>query len=341
MFHFVPSGEPARWADERRPTTEPSGGGRAAPGADALRNEERILAAGPPARPLAGCDALRHRRRGGGLALDPLPPLRRPQRAAGAARRAARGRRGAPSRGPAAARSASAAGGRSPSTRSMSSTRCRRSSCRSSWSPRPSGSPASRSRSTSSTSTAAACSAWPAPTASASELEAPLAIGPELDAEGIALVRGRLDRPAGVELFALWLRGRAIGALVAFGTPARAADRARPPGRRRDHPRRPLHRRLRPGAAAQAAARRGRDPAEPAAAADRPPRRRRSRRQRPAELRGRRGLVRRRRKPRRGLVLARRRPRRHHPGRRLERDRPRRPAGRRAARAPRSARRSW
>jgi serine phosphatase RsbU (regulator of sigma subunit) len=52
------------------------------------------------------------------------------------------------------------------------------------------------------------------------ELAAPLAIGPELDAEGISRLRADLatDFP-GVELFPLWLRGRAIGALVAFGTP--------------------------------------------------------------------------------------------------------------------------
>lgn len=52
------------------------------------------------------------------------------------------------------------------------------------------------------------------------ELTAPLAIGPELDAEGIARLRAVLaaDFP-GVELFPLWLRGRATGALVAFGTP--------------------------------------------------------------------------------------------------------------------------
>lgn len=52
------------------------------------------------------------------------------------------------------------------------------------------------------------------------ELAAPLAIGPELDAEGIARLRTDLaaDYP-GVELFPLWLRGRAIGALIAFATP--------------------------------------------------------------------------------------------------------------------------
>jgi serine phosphatase RsbU (regulator of sigma subunit) len=48
-------------------------------------------------------------------------------------------------------------------------------------------------------------------------LHAPYAIGPELDAEGIALVRERIERPGEVEVFALWLRGRAIGAFLAFG----------------------------------------------------------------------------------------------------------------------------
>jgi serine phosphatase RsbU (regulator of sigma subunit) len=51
------------------------------------------------------------------------------------------------------------------------------------------------------------------------ELAAPLAIGPELDAGGVAMLRADLARLPGVELFALWLRGRAIGALVAFGRP--------------------------------------------------------------------------------------------------------------------------
>jgi serine phosphatase RsbU (regulator of sigma subunit) len=52
------------------------------------------------------------------------------------------------------------------------------------------------------------------------ELEAPLAIGPELDAEGLARLRASVaDEFPGVELFPLWLRGRATGALVAFGTP--------------------------------------------------------------------------------------------------------------------------
>lgn len=51
------------------------------------------------------------------------------------------------------------------------------------------------------------------------ELRAPFAIGPELDADGIAALRQSLAELRGVELFALWLRGRAIGVFVAFGRP--------------------------------------------------------------------------------------------------------------------------
>lgn len=51
------------------------------------------------------------------------------------------------------------------------------------------------------------------------KLEAPFAIGPEIDADGIAKLRRDLAQFRGVELFALWLRGRAIGALIAFGHP--------------------------------------------------------------------------------------------------------------------------
>jgi serine phosphatase RsbU (regulator of sigma subunit) len=50
-------------------------------------------------------------------------------------------------------------------------------------------------------------------------LDAPFAVGPELDADGIARVRERLERPGEVEVIALWLRGRAIGAFLAFGRP--------------------------------------------------------------------------------------------------------------------------
>jgi serine phosphatase RsbU (regulator of sigma subunit) len=51
------------------------------------------------------------------------------------------------------------------------------------------------------------------------ELRAPFAIGPELDADAIATLRHDLADFRGVELFALWLRGRAIGVLIAFGHP--------------------------------------------------------------------------------------------------------------------------
>ena len=51
------------------------------------------------------------------------------------------------------------------------------------------------------------------------ELDVPFAIGPELDSDGIAILRHDLAELGGVELFALWLRGRAIGALIAFGHP--------------------------------------------------------------------------------------------------------------------------
>lgn len=52
------------------------------------------------------------------------------------------------------------------------------------------------------------------------ELAAPLAIGPELDAEGVSRLRESVaGESAGAELFPLWLRGRAIGAFLAFGRP--------------------------------------------------------------------------------------------------------------------------
>jgi serine phosphatase RsbU (regulator of sigma subunit) len=51
------------------------------------------------------------------------------------------------------------------------------------------------------------------------KLAAPFAIGPEIDADGIAKLRHDLGQFRGVELFALWLRGRAIGILIAFGHP--------------------------------------------------------------------------------------------------------------------------
>ena len=53
------------------------------------------------------------------------------------------------------------------------------------------------------------------------KLSAPLAVGPELDADGVKDLRRHLARYPGVELFPLWLRGRATGVLIAFGRPVR------------------------------------------------------------------------------------------------------------------------
>jgi serine phosphatase RsbU (regulator of sigma subunit) len=51
------------------------------------------------------------------------------------------------------------------------------------------------------------------------KLEAPLAIGPELDADGLADLRRHLTNFPSAQVFPLWLRGRAIGVLIAFGKP--------------------------------------------------------------------------------------------------------------------------
>jgi serine phosphatase RsbU (regulator of sigma subunit) len=51
------------------------------------------------------------------------------------------------------------------------------------------------------------------------KLRAPFAVGPELDADGISELRESLAEYTGVELFALWLRGRAIGVFISFGRP--------------------------------------------------------------------------------------------------------------------------
>jgi serine phosphatase RsbU (regulator of sigma subunit) len=53
-------------------------------------------------------------------------------------------------------------------------------------------------------------------------LEAPLAIGPELDAEGLATLRGHLADVPGAEVVPLWLRGRATGVLITLGRPRAA-----------------------------------------------------------------------------------------------------------------------
>ena len=51
-------------------------------------------------------------------------------------------------------------------------------------------------------------------------IEASLAIGPELDADGLSQLRGNLAVRRGIEICALWLRGRANGVMIAFGRPA-------------------------------------------------------------------------------------------------------------------------
>jgi serine phosphatase RsbU (regulator of sigma subunit) len=49
------------------------------------------------------------------------------------------------------------------------------------------------------------------------KLEAPLAIGPELDADGLSDLREQLANLDATEVYALWLRGRVNGVLIAFG----------------------------------------------------------------------------------------------------------------------------
>jgi serine phosphatase RsbU (regulator of sigma subunit) len=59
-------------------------------------------------------------------------------------------------------------------------------------------------------------------------IEAPLAIGPELDSAGLAELRAELGDRRGVEVVPLWLRGRALGAMLTLGRPRRPlADIAR------------------------------------------------------------------------------------------------------------------
>jgi serine phosphatase RsbU (regulator of sigma subunit) len=52
-------------------------------------------------------------------------------------------------------------------------------------------------------------------------LKAPLAIGPELDEDGLAELRKRLAKYRGVEVVPMWLRGRALGVLLTLGQPRR------------------------------------------------------------------------------------------------------------------------
>jgi serine phosphatase RsbU (regulator of sigma subunit) len=51
-------------------------------------------------------------------------------------------------------------------------------------------------------------------------IEAPLAIGPELDADGLSQLRQQLATHRGTEVIALWLRGRVNGVMIAFGRPS-------------------------------------------------------------------------------------------------------------------------
>ena len=52
-------------------------------------------------------------------------------------------------------------------------------------------------------------------------IEAPLAIGPELDSAGLAELRAGLAHRRGVEVIPLWLRGRATGVMLTLGRPRR------------------------------------------------------------------------------------------------------------------------
>lgn len=53
------------------------------------------------------------------------------------------------------------------------------------------------------------------------KLAAPLAIGPELDVDGLTVLREQLADYPGVEVLPLWLRGRATGVMIAHGHPVK------------------------------------------------------------------------------------------------------------------------
>jgi serine phosphatase RsbU (regulator of sigma subunit) len=52
------------------------------------------------------------------------------------------------------------------------------------------------------------------------KIETPLAVGPELDADGLGDLRRHLSKVPAAQVFPLWLRGRATGVIIAFGRPA-------------------------------------------------------------------------------------------------------------------------
>ena len=158
---------------------------------------------------------------------------------------------------------------------------------RSNWSPRHSGSPTSLSRSMCRHRRLASAAGRGARTASGTH-RSPLAIGPELDADGLAELREGLTTNPESRSFRLWLRGRATGALLTLGRPRRPPRRNRATGRSRDRPRRPLHRHVRAWSAPKAAEGGRRDPTEPAPASNLADHGRRGRGQRATELRGRR-----------------------------------------------------
>ena len=68
-----------------------------------------------------------------------------------------------------------------------------------------------------------ACSAWRGPAASPSASRSPLAVGPEIPREGVAALRAAIDEALpGASVAPMYLRGRAIGVVMAIG----AADDA-------------------------------------------------------------------------------------------------------------------
>ena len=60
------------------------------------------------------------------------------------------------------------------------------------------------------------------PTRLPARLKAPLAVGPELDRDGVSQLRDQLAAHPGVEIVPLWLRGRALGVLLSLGRPRRS-----------------------------------------------------------------------------------------------------------------------